>query len=89
EGEVKDGCTRLANQISYDNVKACFEGIKFDANRAKQMIDIAEAVLLNFYIFADQANEKPQNGFSFRPINLKKELHSLRNKKFNSDFEFM
>ncbi|CAG8587341.1 22886_t:CDS:2, partial [Gigaspora rosea] len=91
--EIKDGCTRLAKRISsspsYDVVKACFEGIKYDPKRAKQMLDVVEGIMLNFYIFSDQAEEKPQKGFSFKPIDLKKELNLLRNKKYKSDFEFM
>ncbi|CAG8566059.1 14288_t:CDS:2 [Dentiscutata erythropus] len=98
KGQVKDGCTKLAKNIlsspSYDNVKACIKGFKYDAKRAKQMIDIAEAVFLDFYSLADQANEIPKNGSNFKPtdfkpIDLKKELNSLRDKKFKSDFEFM
>ncbi|CAG8815379.1 45459_t:CDS:2, partial [Gigaspora margarita] len=89
--ELKDGCTILAKHIasspSYDAVKACFEGIKYDA---KRMLDIVEGIMLNFYIFSDQAEEKPQKGFSFKPIDLKKKLNLLRNNKnFKSDFEFM
>ncbi|RIB10740.1 hypothetical protein C2G38_2145918 [Gigaspora rosea] len=92
KNKVEDGCTRLAQTISspsYDDVKACYEGIKYDAERAKQMIDVVEGVMLNFYIYLDQAKEEPANGFSFEPTDLVKELNLLRNKSFNSDFEFM
>ncbi|RIB26434.1 hypothetical protein C2G38_2064906 [Gigaspora rosea] len=92
KSEVEDGCTRLAQTISspsYDDVKACYEGIMYDAERANQIIEVVEEVLLNFYPLLDQAKEEPQAGFSFEPIDLGKELNLLRNKSFNSDFEFM
>ncbi|CAG8565358.1 7239_t:CDS:2, partial [Cetraspora pellucida] len=90
--EVKDGCTRLAKNLespSYEDVKACYEGIKYDDKRAKQLIDVAEGIMSNFYPFFDQAKEKPENGFSFEPIDLKKELNSLRHRNYKSDFEFI
>ncbi|CAG8487245.1 16169_t:CDS:2 [Racocetra persica] len=90
--EVKDGCAKLAKNIespSYEDVKSCYEGIKYDDKRAKPVIDVVDGIMSNFYIFFDQAKETPENGFSFEPIDLKKELNLLRHKHYKSDFEFI
>ncbi|CAG8685250.1 11392_t:CDS:2, partial [Scutellospora calospora] len=90
--KVNDACTRLAKTIdspSYDDVKACYEGIKYDANRANALIDVVEKVLSNLYIFYDQAKEEPKKGFSFKPIDLGKRLNLIRKGHFKSDFEFI
>ncbi|CAG8759654.1 32218_t:CDS:2, partial [Racocetra persica] len=93
--EVKDGCTKLGKIVknietpSYEDVKACYEGIKYDDERAKQLIDVVEGIMSNFYPFFDQAKENPENGYSFEPIDLTKELNSLRHGHYKSDFEFI
>ncbi|CAG8807926.1 26758_t:CDS:2, partial [Racocetra persica] len=74
--------------IDYDALKTCFKSIPFNATNAAQIIDSASHILSNYYVFLDQANKNPPNGFTYQPIDIIGELKSLRKTKFKSDYDF-
>ncbi|CAG8711497.1 6262_t:CDS:2, partial [Racocetra persica] len=74
--------------IDYDALKTCFKSIPFNATNAAQIIDSASHILSSYYVFLDQANKNPPNGFTYQPINIIGELKSLRKKKFKPDYDF-
>ncbi|CAG8446703.1 1095_t:CDS:2 [Dentiscutata heterogama] len=74
--------------IEYDVAKKCIESFPFDAKFAKDTIDATLHFVSNYYAFLDQANEEPPKGFTYQPVNIIKELESLYNKPFKSDYDF-
>ncbi|GBC06525.1 hypothetical protein RclHR1_00690015 [Rhizophagus clarus] len=95
-----DACARLANDykqsngdpnfsLKHSDVQACFESFPYDKNLAKNTIETLKRSLQGFYVFLSQAKEPPQQGFSFRAMDLIKELDSLLSNNYKTDYQFM
>ncbi|CAG8733894.1 10605_t:CDS:2 [Gigaspora margarita] len=75
--------------VEYDAAKNCIESFPFDAKFADDTIDAVSHFMSSYYVFLDQAKEEPPKGFTYQPIDLIKELNSLREKTFESDYDFI
>ncbi|PKY32303.1 hypothetical protein RhiirB3_532000 [Rhizophagus irregularis] len=95
-----DACGRLANDIKRSNkdsyfsvkhsdVQACFESFPYDKNLAQKTIETLKKTLQGFYVYLSEAKEQPRQGFSFRAIDLVKELDSLLSNNYKTDYQFM
>ncbi|RGB35328.1 hypothetical protein C1646_814836 [Rhizophagus diaphanus] len=95
-----DACGILANDIQRSNkdsnisvkhsdVQACFESFPYDKNLAEKTIETIKKTLQGFYVFLSEAKEQPRQGFSFRAMDLVKELDSLLSNNYKTDYQFM
>ncbi|KAF0545000.1 peptidase s41 family protein [Gigaspora margarita] len=75
--------------VEYDTAKKCIESFPFDAKFADDTIDAVSHFMSSYYVFLDQAKEEPPKGFTYQPVDLIKELNSLREKTFKSDYGFI
>ncbi|CAI2166621.1 18900_t:CDS:10 [Funneliformis geosporum] len=94
EATNDDACARITIEYKYSksnpefsakysDVKACLESFPYDK-------EIAESkTIQGFYVYLSQAKEEPQQGFSFRAVDLIKELDALLSKNYTSEFQFM
>ncbi|CAG8701128.1 7973_t:CDS:2, partial [Funneliformis caledonium] len=94
ETKNDDACARIITEYQksnkdpefsakYSDVKACLETFPYDR-------EIAESkTIQGFYVYLSQAKEGPQQGFSFRAVDLIKELDELLLKDYTTEFQFM
>ncbi|CAG8522739.1 30981_t:CDS:2 [Gigaspora margarita] len=75
--------------VEYDNAKKCIESFPFDAKLAGDVINAVSHFMSNYYVFLNQAKEEPPKGFTYKPVDLIKELESLRKETFKSDYDFV
>ncbi|CAG8604070.1 21738_t:CDS:2, partial [Gigaspora rosea] len=75
--------------VEYDAAKKCIESFPFDPKFADDTINAVSHFMSSYYVFLDQAKEEPPKGFTYQPVDLIKELNSLRKKTFKSDYDFI
>ncbi|CAG8592077.1 23594_t:CDS:2, partial [Gigaspora rosea] len=75
--------------VEYDDAKKCIESFPFDAKLAADTIDAVSHFISHYYVFLNQAKEEPPKGFTYQPVDLIKELESLRKETFKSDHDFV
>ncbi|CAI2164814.1 18490_t:CDS:2 [Funneliformis geosporum] len=73
----------------YSDVKECLDSIPYNRELAEKIIENVKKTLQGFYVFLSQAKEEPQPGFSFKAVDLIKELDALLLKDYTSDYRFM
>ena len=54
-----------------------------------QTIETIKRTLQGFYVFLSKAKEEPEQGFSFKAVDLIKELDSLLSNNYTTDYQFM
>ncbi|CAI2189274.1 12222_t:CDS:2, partial [Funneliformis geosporum] len=74
---------------NYSDVKECFEEFPYDREIAENTIETIKKTLQGFFVYLSQAKEEPKQGYSFRPVDLIKELDALLTKNYTSEFHFM
>ncbi|CAG8538554.1 4882_t:CDS:2 [Cetraspora pellucida] len=74
--------------IGYNAAKKCLKSFPFNAKHATETVDLTLHHLKNYYIFFDRAKEPTSSGLTYQPVDLEKELKSLRTKPFESDYDF-
>ncbi|CAG8741298.1 16187_t:CDS:2, partial [Funneliformis caledonium] len=95
-----DACARISTgyeqsnrdpefSANYSDVKACFEAFPYDREIAENTIETIKKTLQGFFVYLSQAKEEPKQGYSFRSVDLIKELDSLLLKNYTSEFQFM
>ncbi|RIB29144.1 hypothetical protein C2G38_2057453 [Gigaspora rosea] len=75
--------------VDYNVAKKCLESFPFNAEYATKNIDAALHTLSHYYVFFDRAKEKSPSGFTYQPVDLERELTSLRNKFLNQIMTFL
>jgi hypothetical protein len=56
---------------------------------SSQTIETVKKSLQGFYVFLSEAKEQPRQGFTFRAVDLIKELDSFLSKDYKTDYQFM
>ncbi|PKK71588.1 hypothetical protein RhiirC2_849069, partial [Rhizophagus irregularis] len=88
-GILANGLKRSNISVKHSDVQACFESFPYDKNLAEKTIETLKKTLQGFYVFLSEAKEQPRQGFSFRAIDLVKELDSLLSNNYKTDYQFM
>ncbi|CAG8667501.1 648_t:CDS:2, partial [Racocetra persica] len=75
--------------VGYNATKKCLESFPFNDKFATKTVDLTLHHLKSYYVFLDRAKNDPPNGFIYQPVDLEKELKSLRTRPFKSDYDFL
>ncbi|CAG8561113.1 15003_t:CDS:2, partial [Dentiscutata heterogama] len=92
-----DGCARIYNEyvttdtniFDYEDVKDCYKSFPYDNEIAFKTIETLNTLFHGFYSFLYKANELPQRGLDYRPINILVQLKLLLKKRYDTLFNFM
>ncbi|CAG8532775.1 9082_t:CDS:2, partial [Cetraspora pellucida] len=73
----------------YNDVKNCLISFPYDADIAKETVDVLKQYTSSFYSFFNQAREQAKPGFTFEPVDIIKELDKIIESNPKTEFEFM
>ncbi|CAG8556644.1 1786_t:CDS:2 [Funneliformis caledonium] len=74
---------------NYSDVKACLESFPYDREIAESTIETIKKTFQGFFVYLSKAKEEPQQGYSFRAVDLIKELDALLLKNYTLEYQFM
>ncbi|KAF9170706.1 hypothetical protein BGX21_003871 [Mortierella sp. AD011] len=88
-----DECGKLgqlkASEITFGDVASCYKSIPYDADVANTALEAVYTLFNNYYIFRDSAlTHDTSEPFNIRPVNITKQLDTIRNTNYTNDFSF-